>query len=99
MGEHGSEQHGRQLDNPEFFSKIKEAIATKFDDLATNPRIGREGIPLDLGERIRRGEKIPKNPFLEGDRMLSNAIAAVCGDLRIMDYDLRDEIKKRFLEK
>lgn len=81
-----------RLEDPEFFEKVKDAVAERFDDLATDPRLLGVGIPLDLGEKIRRGEKVPLS------RLVRDALIGVGDDLRLTRDEI-DELEEKFLDR
>ncbi|OGH92129.1 MAG: hypothetical protein A2534_02920 [Candidatus Magasanikbacteria bacterium RIFOXYD2_FULL_39_9] len=92
MIEHSPEQFKTRLDDPEFYSRLKNAIADRLDDLATSPKFKNEGFPLDLGEKIRNEQPIP------GEITFSDVIVGVCMDFRL-DHEEIDIIKQKFLDK
>lgn len=85
------EKSDSRLKNQEFFEKIKEAVANKFDDLATDPNLNGAGFPIDLGERIRRGEKVTRGPIIR------DALISIGQDFRLTPEEI-DELQNIFLE-
>ena len=71
--------------------QIRHAVAERLDDLATDPKLKNAGIPLDLGEKIRTGKKVP------GFVLVRDAIISVCHEYRLMPKDI-DFILNKFLE-
>ncbi|MEK7131290.1 MAG: hypothetical protein AAB797_00960 [Patescibacteria group bacterium] len=80
-----------RLENAGFFQDIRRAVAEKLDDLATDPKLKNGDIPLDLGEKIRKGEKVPASVVVR------DAIISVGQDFRLMPDEI-DIILERFLE-
>ena len=91
MKEKTFEQPNSRLEDPKFFSQLQEAVAERLDELATNPKLDKGGFPLDLGEKIRRGEKI------SGGIMIRDAVIGVGDDFRLTRDEI-DILKGRFLE-
>lgn len=81
-----------RLEDPEFFEKMKDAVAERFDDLATDPRLLGAGTPLDLGEKVRRGEKVPLS------RLVRDALIGVGDDFRLTRDEI-DELEEKFLDR
>ncbi len=81
----------RLLENPKFFSELQTAVANRLDDLATDPTLDKGGFPLDLGDKIRHGKKVPRS------RMILDAIIGVGEDFRLTRDEI-DILKKKFLE-
>jgi len=91
MKEQSFEQLKSRLENPEFLSQLQGAIAERLDELATDPTLEKAGFPLDLGTKIRNGEKVPAS------RMIRDAIIGVGEDLRLTRDEI-DVLKEKFLE-
>ncbi len=79
-----------RLENPGFFQGIRRAVAEKLDDLATDPKLKNGDIPIDLGEKINKGEKVPASVVVR------DAIISVGQDFRLMPDEI-DIILVRFL--
>lgn len=80
--------------NPEsrrVFGNVKYAVAEKLDDLATDPKLKNSGVSLDLGEKIRNGQKVPASVIVR------DAIISVGQDFRLMPDEI-DTLLKKFLE-
>ena len=78
-------------ENPESWEKweaLKEAIAWRFDELATDPSLKGAGIRVDIGEKVRRGEKV------DGYQSLWDALSGVAHDLRL-SHDETDILRRR----
>lgn len=82
-----------RLQDEEFLSKIREALATRLDEIATDPLMEGGGFPLELGEMVRKGEKI--KTIRRGD--VNDTLCGVAGDFRLT-HDELDELKELFLE-
>ena len=91
MNEHRLEHVVTRLDNPEFYLELQNAVADRLDDLATDPKFKNAGFPLDLGERIRKGQAV------SASIMIRDAIIGVGQDFRLDNSEM-DIVKKRFLE-
>jgi len=91
MKEQSFEKSQSRLEDPKFFSEIQDAIAERLDDLVTNPTLNDAGFPLDLGDRIRNGEKV------SASIMIRDAIIGVGDDFRLTRDEI-DVLKKKFLE-
>ena len=66
-------------------------MAERLEELITDPSLNNADFPMNLGEQIRKGEKVPAS------RMIKDAIIGVGEDFRLT----RDEInilKEKFLE-
>ncbi len=92
-GESFEQQNSRKsrLEDHEFFAKIRDAVAERLDDLVTDPKLRGAGLPLDLGERIRRGEKVAIS------RLVRDAVIGVGDDLRLTRDEI-DILEEKFLE-
>lgn len=91
MKEQSFEQPPSRLENSKFFSELQSAIADRLDELATDPTLDHAGFPLDLGDKIRRGEKVPSSI------MVRDAIIGIGEDFRLTRDEI-DTLKKKFLE-
>jgi len=92
MSEQLFEQQSKsRLESEDFLLEIKEAIAERLDELTTDPALEKAGLPLDLGDKVRRGEKVP--PFI----IIRDAIIGVGEDFRLSREEI-DVLKKKFLE-
>lgn len=81
-----------RLEDQNFFSQVQEAVAERLDELVTDPTLDRAGFQLDLGDKIRNGEKIPPS------RMIRDAVTGVGEDFRLTRDEI-DVILEKFLEK
>ncbi len=90
MAEKSFTQPQSRLENAEFLSPLQEAIANRLDELATDPKLNWGGFMLELGAKIRRGEKVPAS------RMIQDAIIGVGGDFRLTHAEI-DVVKEKFL--
>ena len=79
-------------EGPNFFEEIRDAVADRLDDLATDPKLDGVGFPLDMGEKIRNGEKI------ERSRSVRDIIISVGQDFRLTPDEI-DGLEEKFLEK
>ena len=91
MKEQSSEQSPSRLEDPKFFLELQGAIADRLAELATDPSLDKAGFPLDLGDKVRRGEKVPSSI------MIRDAIIGVGENFRLT-RDKIDILKKKFLE-
>lgn len=80
-----------KLENQRFFADVKRAVADKLDDLATDPKLKDGDIPLDIGDKVRKGEKVPASVVIR------DAIISVGQDFRLMPDEI-DIILKKILE-
>ena len=89
---HDYESQKKELVLPvseEILTSVREAFALRFDDIVTTPSLERAGFPLDLPEKVRRGEKI------RGELMIKDALVAVGQDFRLTP-DQIDFLKQYF---
>lgn len=85
------EQPKSRLEDPNFFAQLQEAVAERLDELVTDPTLDKGGFPLDLGEKIRSGEKV------SGGRIIRDAIIGVGENFRLTRDEI-DVIKSIFLK-
>jgi len=90
MKETSFEQFGSRLEDPRFLSQIQTAVADRLDELATDPTLDKAGFSLDLGSKIRGGEKVPTS------RMIRDAIIGVGENFRLTRDEI-DILKNKFL--
>ena len=81
-----------RLEDLEFFAKVRDAVADRLDDLATDPKLDGVGFPLDMGEKIRNGGKI------ESSRSVRDIIISIGQDFRLT-LDEIDGLEEKFLGK
>ena len=91
MKETNFESQKNRLDNQIFFEQIKDAVIERLEDLITDPSLKNSGLPLDLGDRIKRNEKVPSS------RVVRDAIIGVGESLRLTRDEI-DILKEKFLE-
>lgn len=91
MKEQLFEQPESRLEDPKFFSELQTAIAERLDELATDPTLDKAGFPIDLGDKVRRKERVPAST------MIRDAIIGVGEHFRLTRDEI-DVIKSKFLE-
>lgn len=90
MKERSFREPESRLVDSKFLSELQNAVADRLDDLATNPALNNAGFPLDIGEKIRKGEKVTASI------MVRDAITGVGQDFRLTPDEI-DTLKNKFL--